>query len=45
MRYTHRERERERDRGRSRLHAGNPTWDSIPELQDHVLGRKQALNR
>ena len=21
-------------RGRSRLHAGSPTWDSIPGLQD-----------
>ena len=39
-----REREREREtgrdtgRGRSRLHAGNPMWDSIPGLQDHALG-------
>ena len=36
--------ERERGRGtdtgvrRSRLHAGSPTWDSIPGLQDHNLG-------
>ena len=39
-----RERERGRDtgRGRSRLHAGSPTWDSIPSLQDHTLGRRQA---
>ena len=34
------ERERGRDtgRGRSRLHAGSPTRDSIPGLQDHALG-------
>ena len=39
---TQRERERERGRdtgrGRSRLHAGNPTWDSNLGLQDHTLG-------
>ena len=40
-----REREREKGRGRSRLHAGNPTWDSILGFQDHTLGRRQALNR
>ena len=34
------ERERERGRGRCRLHAGSPTWDSIPGLQDHVLGQR-----
>ena len=43
------ERERERGRdtggGRSRLHAGSPTWDSIPGLQDRTLGQRQALNR
>ena len=40
MRDTERERERGRDtgRGRSRLHAGSPTCDSIPGLQDHALG-------
>ena len=44
------ERERERERckdtggGRSRLHAGSPTWDSIPGLQDRALGQRQALN-
>ena len=37
------ERYRERGRGRSRLHAGSLTWDSIPRLQDHALGRRQAL--
>ena len=41
-----RERERGRDigRGRSRLHAGSLMWDSIPGLQDHALGKRQALN-
>ena len=35
-----RERERGRDtgRGRSRLHAGSPMWDLIPDLQDQALG-------
>ena len=43
-----RERERERERGRdtgrrrSRLHAGSPTWDLIPGLQDHALGRRRC---
>ena len=43
MRGTERERERERERGRdtgrgrSRLHAGSPTWDSIPGLPAHAL--------
>ena len=43
---TERERERSRHtgRGRSRLHAGSPMWDLIPDLQDHTLGRRQALN-
>ena len=42
-----RERERGRDtgRGRSKLHAGSPTWDSIPGLQDSALGQRQAPNR
>ena len=45
--HTERERERGRDtgRGRSRLHAGTPTWDSIPGLQDRALGQRQAPNR
>ena len=44
---TEREREGHRDigRGRSRLHAGSLTWDSIPGLQDHALGQRQAPNR
>ena len=37
------ERQRERGRGRSRLHAGGPTWDSIPGLQDHALGVKAGV--
>ena len=43
----HRDRERGRDmgRGRSRLHAGSPTRDSTPGLQDHTPGVKVALNR
>ena len=51
MRDRERERERERegdrdtDRRRSRLYAASPTWDSIPGLQDHALGQRQALNR
>ena len=48
MRDTQREREKERgrdtDRGRNRPHAGSPIWDSIPGLQDHALGQRQALN-
>ena len=27
------------------MHAGSPTWDSIPGLQDHTPGRRPALNR
>ena len=34
------EKKRERERGRSRLHAGSPTWDPIPGLQDHALSWK-----
>ena len=38
MRDTERERGRDPGRGRSRLHAGSPTWDSIPGLQNHTPG-------
>ena len=39
MRDREREREAEtQEEGRSRLHAGSPTWDLIPGLQDHALG-------
>ena len=45
---TERERERERSRdtggGRRRLHAGSPTWDSIPGLRDRALGQRQVPN-
>ena len=39
MRYTEREAE-----GEAGSHAGSPMWDSIPGLQDHALGRRQAPN-
>ena len=35
--HTHRDRDRDTGRGRSRFHAGSPTWDLIPGLQDHAL--------
>ena len=38
------ERGRDTGRRRSRLHAGSPTWDSIPGLQDQALGQRQVLN-
>ena len=38
------ERGRDTGRGRSRLHAGSPTWDSIPGPWGYTLGRKQTLN-
>ena len=38
------DRGRDTGRGRSRLHAGSPMWDSIPGLQDHTLGQRQAPN-
>ena len=46
MRNTHTQRERERGRdtgrGRSSLHAGSLMWDSIPELLDHALSKRQT---
>ena len=33
-----REREAETQGKRSRLHEGSLMWDSIPGLQDHILG-------
>ena len=45
MRDTERERGRDIGRGRNRLHTGSPMWDLILGLQDHALGRRQALNR
>ena len=37
MRDREKERGRDTGRGRSRLHAGSPTRDSIPDLQDPTL--------
>ena len=44
---TERERERQRHRQREKQApcTGNPTWDSIPGLQDHAPGQRQAPNR
>ena len=44
---TQREREMQRHRQREKQapYTGSPTWDSIPGLQDHALGQRQALNR
>ena len=45
---THTEREREAEtqaEGEAGSIAGIPTQDSIPGLQDHALGQRQALNR
>ena len=46
---TERERERERQRHRQREKqapcTGSLMWDSIPGLQDHALGQRQAPNR
>ena len=36
----HTERGRDTGTGRNRLHAGSPTWDSIPGLQDQAQGSK-----
>ena len=40
----HTERGRDTGRGRSRLHAGSPTWDSIPEPWDGDLSQRQTLS-
>ena len=37
------ERDRDIGRVRSRLLAGSLIWDSIPELQDHDLSRRQMF--
>ena len=39
-----RERGRDTDRGKGRLHAGSPTWDSIPGLQERALGQRPEPN-
>ena len=43
---TQRERERQRHRQREKQApcTGSPTWNSIPGLQDHTLGQRQAPN-
>ena len=41
----HREKERQRHRQREKqAPCRSPTWDLIPGLQHHALGRRQALN-
>ena len=42
---TQRERQRHRQREKQAPCTGSPTWDSIPGLQDRVLGQRQAPNR
>ena len=44
MRGRERERGRDTGKGRSSLHAGSPTRDLIPGLQDHTLDQRQVLN-
>ena len=44
MRDAERKRGRDTGRGKSRIHAGSPMWDSIPELWDHDLSQRQMLN-
>ena len=44
MKDTARERGRDTGRGKDRLHAGSLMQNSIPGLQDHALGQRQALN-
>ena len=41
---TERERQRHRQREKQAPCTGSPTWDSIPGLQDHALGQRQAPN-
>ena len=48
---THTQREREREREAETQAEGeagsmqSPMWDSIPGLQNHTPGQRQALNR
>uniref|UniRef100_A0A8C0MPL5 AlkB homolog 4, lysine demethylase n=1 Tax=Canis lupus familiaris TaxID=9615 RepID=A0A8C0MPL5_CANLF len=42
---TERERQRLRQREKQAPCTGSPMWDSIPGLQDHALGQRQAPNR
>ena len=41
---TQREGEAHRQREKQAPCTGSPTWDSIPGLQDHALGQRQAPN-
>ena len=41
---TDRERQRHRQREKQAPCTGSLTWDSIPGLQDHALGQRQAPN-
>ena len=45
MRDTERERQRHRQREKQAPCTGSLMWDSIPGLQDHALGLRQAPNR
>ena len=38
------ERGRDRKREEKQAHAGSPTWDPIPGLQEHALSQRQMLN-
>ena len=42
---TERERQRHRQREKQAPCTESPMWDSIPGLQDHALGQRQALTR
>ena len=44
MRDIERERGGDIGRERNRLHVGSPMWDSTPGLQNHAVGRREALN-
>ena len=43
--HTERERQRHRQREKQAPCTGSQTWDSIPGLQDRVLGQRQVPNR
>uniref|UniRef100_A0A8C0TFS7 NADH dehydrogenase [ubiquinone] 1 alpha subcomplex subunit 3 n=1 Tax=Canis lupus familiaris TaxID=9615 RepID=A0A8C0TFS7_CANLF len=45
MPYNYPERQRHRRREKQAPCTGSPTRDSIPGLQDHALGQRQAPNR
>ena len=41
----YRKRQRHRQRKEKQAPCRGPTQDSIPELRDHILSQRQALNR